>query len=103
MTDRKGILLKTDFDLGIVAERDAQGLIISGLVIGLSIDQEVAVALKTNQGDLKEDPLFGINLTRLIRGKGNSTSIETAIKKHLLRIGIDYNEYKENIKIKTGV
>ena len=55
-----GILLNSNFDLSLKVVRDASGLITSGLQIGNTIDQDAAIVLTSQQGDIKEDLLLGL-------------------------------------------
>ncbi|HEY5508407.1 MAG TPA: hypothetical protein VIK29_07045 [Paludibacter sp.] len=100
--NRKGILLTSDFELAIHPVRDVNGLIISGLVVGNSIDQEAMIVLQLRPGELKEDPLLGPGLTQFIRGKYNKSVIENTIKQHFTRAGIDYEDYKERIQLSVN-
>ncbi len=96
--NRKGILLTSDFELAIHPVRDASGMIISGMVVGNSIDQDAVIVLKLRPGDLKEDPILGPGLTRFIRGKFNQSSIDQTLKLHLSRVGIDYDDYRDRLQ-----
>ncbi len=69
MKERKGILLTQDFDLAIQPVRNADGKIIRGLLIGDTADQDAVIVLKLHQGDLKEDALVGVGLTKYLRSK----------------------------------
>lgn len=97
MERRRGILLDTNFDLLITPKRLSSGLIDTGFSIGSSIDQEAAIVLKMNQGELKEDPLLGPSLTKFMRGGYSAMAIEHRIRQHLTRAGIDYDSYKDRI------
>ena len=99
--NRKGILLTSDFELAVNVVRDANGLIVSGLVVGSSIDQDAVMVLKLHQGDLKEDPLLGPGLTKFIRGKVDKSQIDNRIRQHFTRAGIDYDDYKDRIQLNT--
>lgn len=98
-----GILLDANYNLLINKKVDSSGKIVSGLVIGNTTDQEVALVLQMSQGELKEDPLLGIGLTKFIRGKYSPTKVEQRIRSHFTRAGIDYDTYKERMQtqIKT--
>lgn len=98
MSTQKGILLTNEFDLAINPVRDTTGLITSGLMIGSSVDQDAVIVLKLRQGELKEDPLLGVGLTKFIRGKYDKSAIDNRIRQHFTRAGIDYDEYKERLK-----
>lgn len=97
MEKRIGLLLGNDFDLLINPKRLSNGLIDTGFSLGPSIDQEAAIVLKMNQGELKEDPLLGPSLTKFMRGGHSTMAIEHRIRQHLTRAGIDYDSYKDRI------
>lgn len=99
---RKGILLNDNFDLAINLKKDDNGLMLSGLIVGDSILQDATMVLSSRQGDLKEDPLLGVGLSKFIRGKYDALAIESRIRLHLTRAGIDYSTFKENIKIEIN-
>lgn len=96
--NRKGILLTSDFELAINPVRDSLGMIVSGVVVGSSIDQDAVIVLTLHQGDLKEDPLLGPGLTKFMRGKYDKSQIDNRIRQHFTRAGIDYDDYKDRIK-----
>ena len=102
MDKRKGILLGSDFDLAINPVRDASGMIVSGIMVGESIDQDAVVILKLRQGDLKEDPLLGPGLTKYMRGKYDQAAIDDRIRRHFTRAGIDYDDYKVRLNYKIN-
>ncbi len=52
------------------------------LFVGDSLDQEVGLILRLNQGELKSDPLLGPNLTSLLKGSDNER-IKRKIKLNL--------------------
>jgi hypothetical protein len=84
----KGLLLNSDFDL----------LVVNGSSrIGNASDQDAAIVLQLQQGDLKEDPLLGPGLTRFIRGKYNSAVIEQRMRVHFTRAGLNYEDFKDRI------
>jgi len=96
--NRKGILLTDGFELAINVIRDSNGMILSGMTVGSSIDQDAVIVLNLHQGDLKEDPLLGPGLTKFIRGKYDKSQIDNVIKQHFTRAGIDYDDYKDRIQ-----
>ena len=98
MNTRKGILLDTSFDLQIRPERK-DGMIVKGLVVGNTTDQDAALVLSMNQGELKEDGLLGVGLVKYVGSKYNRSKIDVLIKTHFTRIGIDYEDYKSKIDI----
>jgi len=94
-----GILTDNDFGLLVNVRRSGNGLITGGLVIGDTTDQCAAIALKMQQGELKEDPLIGAGLTRFMRGKFSQSEIDQRIRQHLTRAGINYQNYKQRISL----
>ena len=102
MTIRKGILLTDTFDLDIVPKLDGNGKILSGLVVGPSIDQDAIIVLKLHQGELKHDPLIGPGLTRFIRGKYDASQIDSVLRRHFTRAGLDFDDYKNRITKTIG-
>ncbi len=99
----KGILLNTDYELLINPRLDDGGKIVSGLVVGDNSDQCAALALQMSQGELKEDPLLGSGLTRLVRSKYSQSEVEQIIRQHLTRAGINYQDYKERLVVNVKV
>lgn len=95
-----GILIDNENDLSINVKRDASGKIVSGLAIGVTQMQDAFMVLSLNQGDLKEDPIAGVNLTALIRGKQDKERIKSTIKIGFQRCGVDYEMVKEKMKVK---
>ncbi|PIV17481.1 MAG: hypothetical protein COS42_04575 [Flavobacteriales bacterium CG03_land_8_20_14_0_80_35_15] len=69
--------------------------------IGDSIDQEVGLILRMNKGELKEDPLLGTDLIRLINSNTSELEVKQLVKVQLARDGKSYDELKERIKLKT--
>lgn len=96
---RKGILLNENMELAINVAMDANGLIIQGLVIGKCIDQEALIVLQTRPGYIKEDPVLGPGLTKYMRGKNKPYEVEQLVRQHFTRAGIDFEDYRERIKI----
>ena len=78
----KGLLLDKDGDIRIVPHKGKDGL--TGFVIGDTLIQNAATVLELNQGELKEDPVLGVNLIRYIRSPVSYT--------HLLAPEDDSNE-----------
>lgn len=95
----KGVLLDTTYDLVVRPKLDSKGKILTGMVPGNTTDQEAAMVLQMSQGELKEDPLIGVGLTKFMRGKYSATKVEQRIRSHFTRAGIDYDEYKERMEI----
>lgn len=89
-------------DLLLNDENDIQ--IANGdFVIGESLTQEVALILKSSQGEWKSDPLTGANLIQLINSNVDETSLRKRVKLHLQRDNKDYNEIKELINLRRQV
>lgn len=86
----KGIVLTPDGDVSVVNRH---------LVVSDTLLQDASIALQLKQGELKEDPLLGPNLVRLIRSKPDKVEMERLVKIHLSRAGIEY----ENIKSKLNI
>ena len=96
--NRKGILLNDSMDLAISVKKDSNGLITRGLLVDSCIDQEAFLVLQMKPGELKEDPVLGPGLTKFIRGKYKSYQVESQIKEHFERAGIDYDDYKDRLE-----
>lgn len=86
---RKGILLDDDNDLKIEG---------GTMKIGERKMQDAFMVLSMNQGDLKEDPLAGVNLVRMIRGRENKEKIRKTIEIGLERVGIKFDEIKSEFE-----
>jgi len=68
-------------------------------VIGESIQQEVGIILRLNAGELKEDPVLGPGLIRMIKGKKDNELIRQMAKLHLERDNKNFDKLKQYIKI----
>ena len=55
-----------DYDLDIKVVNDASGRILSGLVIGDILNQNQALILSFNKGDLKDDVSVGVGIDRMM-------------------------------------
>lgn len=86
----KGLTLTEEGDLNVAGGH---------LVVGDSLLQDTSVVLQLNQGELKEDPLLGPGLLRLIRGKADSAEAERLVKIHLSRARISYEEVKNKLNM----
>jgi hypothetical protein len=86
---RRGILLDDDNDLKIEG---------GTMKIGERKMQDAFMVLSMNQGDLKEDPLAGVNLVRMIRGRENKEKIRKTIEIGLERVGIKFDEIKSEFE-----
>ena len=69
-------------------------------VIGESEDQEVAALLQLNKGDLKEFPILGSDLIKLINSNTSEIELKQIIKTELKRDGKSYQELKERIQLR---
>lgn len=86
----KGLILTTDGDLNVISKH---------LIVGDTLLQDASIVVQLKQGELKEDPLLGPNLLRLLRGKANKNETERLVKIHLSRAGISYEEVKSKLEI----
>ena len=57
-----GILLNGSMDLDIRVVRDANGLILSGFVVGNVTAQNQQIILLSEKGEIKESPKMGVGL-----------------------------------------
>jgi len=90
--------MMTDILLG---ENDDVQILNGDFVVGESLDQEVGLILRLNKGELKEDPIMGCDLIRLIKSNITQPELKQIIKLQLARDGKSYDELKERIKLKT--
>ncbi|KQC30173.1 hypothetical protein [Flagellimonas eckloniae] len=91
--------MEQDFLLG----EDGDLLIENGdFVVGDSLDQEVQAILEMAQGELKEDPILGVDIFRLVHSNVTEADLKQRVKLHLARDGKDYDELKERIRLKTN-
>lgn len=87
----------------ILLNENNEPVIVNGdLLIGESDLQEVSIILQLRQGELKSDPILGINLQHYINSKENRTSIERTIKIHLERDGKKYDDVIRKINFNNG-
>lgn len=90
-------------DNDILLGEDGDLLIRNGdFVVGESLTQEVGRILKLNQGELKNDPLLGVNMIELVNSQSTALEIETKVKLHLKRDGKDFNEVKQLLTINVN-
>ena len=68
-------------------------------VIGESLDQEVGILLRLSPGELKEDPVLGPGLYKLIKSNADEADLQQLAKWHLARDGKQYDALKERIKL----
>jgi hypothetical protein len=95
----RGLVLDTEYGLDVSIERDRNGLITRGAVVGYNTDQCAALVLSMSQGDLKEDPLVGCGLTQFVRGRYSPSRIEKRIRAHFARVGISYDDYSNRLSV----
>ena len=55
-----------DYDIAVNVQRDASGLITSGLVLGDILHQNQALILVLHKGDLKSDVSVGVGIDRML-------------------------------------
>jgi hypothetical protein len=55
-----------DYDIAVDVQRDASGLITSGLVLGDILHQNQALILVLHKGDLKSDVSVGAGIDRML-------------------------------------
>ena len=55
-----------DYDIAVDVQRDASGLISSGLVLGAILHQNQALILVLHKGDLKSDVSVGVGIDRML-------------------------------------
>lgn len=85
-------------DILLTANNDLQ--ILNGdFVIGESEMQEIGLILQSSQGEFKNEPLIGANLTTMIRGVENKEKIQRHISVQLELDGKDYDDTKELLKL----
>lgn len=92
MSDHSDILLDPETNDVIIRDGD--------FVIGDSQDQEVALILTMNPGELKEDPLLGAGLMRLVQSNASELKIRQLASAHLARDGKSYEDIKKRIELK---
>lgn len=87
----------------ILLNENNEPVIINGdFRTGESELQEVSIILQLRQGELKNDPVLGVNLQHFIKAKENRTSIERTIKIHLQRDGKNYDDVINQINFNNG-
>lgn len=88
MAKTKGILIGQDSDLAIKPVLNSDGLITSGLVIGVSVYQQQTLLLVLNKGELKEKPLVGVGISDYLLDDSNSDSLTQEISKQFRQDGM---------------
>lgn len=84
----------------ILIDSDNNPQILNGdFSTGESELQDVAIILQLRQGELKSDPILGVNLQHFLKGKYDRVAIEKRVKIHLERDGKNYDKVKRNLNI----
>ncbi len=86
MKDNKDILLDDNYDLTV---KDGD------FAVGDSTVQELECLFKTNQGELKKDPIIGMGLFRFIKSRVTDSKLRRLLKIQLKRDGKNYDELKD--------
>ncbi len=66
MTGIQLISSATGYDLAMNVQRDNQGKVVSGLVLGETTHQNQALILTAHKGEFKEHPTLGVGLQDII-------------------------------------
>jgi len=61
-----GFLLNDDFELKVQPERDATGKIVSGVLIGKTINQNTGLILISRKGEFKQEPVLGVGIEDIL-------------------------------------
>lgn len=94
-----GIQLDEKNDLEIRVHKDSSGKISGGLLVADRTVQDAYIVLSSNQGEIKEDPVCGANLLKLLRGKRDDELVRKTISQSLQRVGIRIDELKSVMKV----
>jgi len=84
---------------------DAQGDLLfenGDLVIGESLEQEVAMLLQVNKGEFKEDFIVGCDFIKMLKGNVSELELKKVVKIQLARDGKNYDQLKKNIITKIS-
>lgn len=90
---RTGILLNDDndsgevLDLKVVTVRDAGGLIVSGLTVGDTLEQNKALIVIAHQGDFKFNPDLGVGIEDILLDS-DFLAFRHRIREHLGKDGL---------------
>lgn len=71
-----------DYDIAVDVQRDASGLITSGLVLGDILHQNQALILGIRPGELKENPALGVGLGDFLLSE-DLTALQSEIRQQL--------------------
>lgn len=87
----------------ILLNEDNRPVVVNGdFRTGESELQEVSIILQLRQGELKSDPILGVNMQHFINSKENRTAIERKVKIHLERDGKRYGDIINKLNIETN-
>lgn len=103
MAKNRGILLNEHADLMVQVKRDSAGKITQGLVAGDITEQNMAIILKVQPGEIKEFPLVGVGIDNMLLTK-NELQFEHKIREQLIADGYtieSLNLKNKNIYIKA--
>lgn len=78
------------YDLKIEVKRDASGKILSGLVIGQTLEQNMASILVCKPGDLKDNLSFGVDFRSALLGE-DLLEYRHKIKEEFTKDGLNVN------------
>ena len=68
-----------DYDIAVDVQRDASGLITSGLVLGDILHQNQALILVLHKGDLKSDVSVGVGIDRMLLDNERLAELEKEV------------------------
>lgn len=92
-------------DLKVSVVKDTEGKIVSGLCIGNTLEQNKALILIIEPGELKENPTLGVGITNALLGE-DFLELRHTIRQQFAKDGLeitDLNLYsKNNISIKAN-
>lgn len=92
----KSILLTTDGELQSHIARNADGLIVSGLVIGESDFQNINVVCIANKGEFKNNPVLGVGAEKYLKSIGRANDLRREISVQLNLLGYNRADVKVN-------
>jgi hypothetical protein len=93
MAKDKGILLDENGDLLVQVKRNSAGQITQGLVVGDVTEQNIAVILKVQPGEIKEFPLVGVGIDNMLLSH-DALLFEHKIREQLITDGYMINSLK---------
>lgn len=95
----KNIGIQTDSetgDLAINVQRDANGMIKQGLVIGDTDYQNIEAVMLSNKGDFKAQPILGVGAMRYLKSVGRANDLRREIAVQLESIGFGKTDVMVN-------